>query len=231
MDEQVAGQTPERGAGIAVGILGGTGPQGRGLGLRLALAGHRILVGSRDAARAAQAAAELREAAGRDVDIDGAGNAEVCVSADVVLVTVPYEAQRATLPPLADALAGKVVVCCVNALAVDELGPRPVRVEAGSAAEECAQLLPGARVASAFQNVSARRLARIGEPVTVDVLVCSDDEDAAAAAMALADRIDGMRSVRAGALRLSQPVEDLTAVLVGINRRYKTHAGIRIDGV
>lgn len=219
-----------------IAIVGGTGPQGRGLGLRFALAGHAVVLGSRDAERATQAAAELEaKAAERGLALagrlTGAGNADACAAADTIVVAVPYDAQRATLEPLAEAAAGKVVVNCVNNLAFDAQGPHPVPVPDGSAAQECARLLPAARVASAFGNVSATLLLRAPDPVAVDVLVCADDDDARAVAVELAGTISGARGVEAGALRLAGPVEDLTAVLLAVNKRYKTHAGVRIDGV
>jgi NADPH-dependent F420 reductase len=218
---------PGRPARRLIGFLGGTGPQGRGLGLRLAAAGHRVLLGSRDPERASAVLKELRSPVGALV---GVGNREAC-EAEVVFVTVPYAAQRDTLAPLGDALDDKIVVTCVNALAFDERGPRPVRVEAGSAAEECALLLPRARIVSAFHDVSARRLLHLDEPVGIDVLMCGDDEDAKAEVALLAADIPGMRAVDAGPLRLSAPIEDLTAVLMSVNRRYSIHAGICVDGL
>lgn len=209
-----------------VGLVGGTGPLGRGLALRLAQAGHPVLLGSRDAGRAETAVGKVR-AKDAGVDVSGVTNAEAA-RADVVVVTVPYEAQRATLPALAPDLAGKVVVCCVNALAFDKRGPYPVAVEAGSAAEECQQLLPSARVVGAFQNVSAVKLLRVPGAVDADVLLTGDDEEAVAAVARMVERIPGMGAVAAGPLRLSRPVEELTAVLLAVNRRHGSHAGIRV---
>lgn len=209
-----------------LGFLGGTGPLGRGLALRLGRAGHRVVLGSRDAARAGEAAAKVLEA-DPDVDVSGATNDEAA-AADMVFVAVPYAAQRPTLPPLAGTLEGKVVVSCVNALAFDDRGPHPVPVDAGSAAEECQELLPGARVVGAFQNVSAAALLAVPEPVEADVLLTGDHAEACAAVAGLVDDIPGMRAVLAGPLRLTRPVEELTAVLVAVNKRYRTHASIRV---
>lgn len=209
-----------------VGLVGGTGPLGRGLALRLAQAGHGVLLGSRDAGRAESAADKVR-AKDAGVELAGVTNAEAA-RADVVAVTVPYEAQRATLPALEPDLAGKVVVSCVNALAFDERGPYPVPVEAGSAAQECQQLLPSARVVGAFQNVSAVELLRVGSPVDADVLLTGDDDEALGVVARMVGRIPGMGAVVAGPLRLSRPVEELTAVLLAVNRRYGSHAGIRV---
>lgn len=213
-----------------IGFIGGTGPQGRGLGMRLAQAGHPVLLGSRSAEKAAEAVAKVAEKA-PGLPLTGATNAEVCARADVVVVVVPYAAQRATLTDLAGAVGDRIVVNCVNALAFDERGPHPVAVAAGSAAQECQELLPRARVVGAWQNVSAVRLGRRDEPVDVDVLLTGDDEDARAVVAELVEEIPGMRAVHVGALRLSRPIEELTAVLIGVNKRYKTHAGIKVAGL
>jgi NADPH-dependent F420 reductase len=213
-----------------IGFIGGTGPQGRGLGLRLAMAGHRVLIGSRDLARAEEvAAAVAREVPG--LAVEGRTNAALCAQADVLVVVVPYAAQRPTLAPLAAAIGDKVVIDCVNALAFDADGPHPVPVDAGSAAEECQGLLPSARVVGAWQNVSAVVLNRPDEPVDVDVLITGDDDGAREVAAGLIEAIPGMRAVHAGPLRLSRPIEELTAVLIAVNQRYKTHAGIKIAGL
>lgn len=209
-----------------LGFIGGTGPLGRGLALRLGQAGHPVLIGSRSADRAGEAVEKVR-AKDAGVDARGVVNAEAA-AADLVFVTVPFEAQRTTLPPLDAAIARKVVVCCVAAFAFDDRGPNPVTPAAGSAAQECQELLPAARVVGAFQNVSAVKLLRVGEPIEADVLLTSDHPEATAAASALVDRVPGMTPVDAGPLRLSRPVEELTAVLVSVNRRYRCHASIRL---
>lgn len=215
---------------LTVGFIGGTGPQGRGLGVRLAMAGHRVLIGSRTAERAQQIVTELLEQR-PGLPLEGDANASVCETADLLVVVVPYDAQRATLTSLRDAIGSKIVVSCVNALGFDKRGPYPLAVPDGSAAEECQQLLPEARVVGAWQNVSGVKLGRFDEPVEVDVPVTGDDEDARAAVAPLIEAIDGMRAVDAGPLRLTRPIEELTAVLVSINRRYRIHAGVNIAGL
>jgi len=211
-----------------LGFIGGTGPQGRGLALRFAKAGYAVLLGSRNEAKAKETVAALGV---DELGARGVGNTEASRDSEIVFVTVPYAAQRPPLEGLADAIGDKIVVNCVNAVTFDERGPMFDRVEAGSAAEECAQLLPQARVVSAFHDVSATRLLRADEPVSVDVLICGDDDDAKAAVMRLASRIPGMWGVDCGALRLPGAVEQMTPVLLSINRRYKIHAGVRIDGI
>lgn len=212
-----------------LGFVGGTGPQGSGLAARFAVAGHPVLVGSRDEAKGREAAAELSELAG--MPIAGGRNEDVARTADVVFVVVPYAAQADTVSPLRDALAGKVVVNCVNHMLFDDLGPYAPGVQAGSAAQECAELLPGVTVVSAFHDISARALAKLDQAMDADVLVCGDDQDAKDRVIELAGRIPGLRGVDCGPLRMSRAIEDLTPVLVNINRRYKIHASLRIAGL
>jgi 8-hydroxy-5-deazaflavin:NADPH oxidoreductase len=213
-----------------LGFLGGTGPQGRGLGLRLGQAGHRILLGSRTQEKADEAVEKVR---GKDAEVEvrGVTNEVAARESDIVFVVVPYSAQQATLAPLAGAVGDKLVVSCANNLTFDAAGPVHLPVPAGSAAEECADLLPDAVVVGAFQNVSATKLLRVPDPVEADVLVVGDDDAARATVCGLAEQIPGMRGIEAGPLRLAAPIEDLTAVLLAVNKRLKTHAGVRLTGV
>jgi len=214
-----------------VGVLGGTGPQGRGLTMRLALAGYRCVIGSRDPLRAATIAAGLREDHAVHSDLlDGAGN-DAAAAAEIVVVAVPFDGVAATVESLADSLAGKVVVSCVNRLAFDDSGPRPVPVDAGSAAELIAELVPQARVVGAFHHVPAGRLGRSSASLDMDVLITGDDDAACETVREMADAIAGVRGVRAGPLRLTRPLEELTAVVLTVNRRYKVAAGIRLAGL
>ena len=215
---------------LKIGFLGGTGPQGRGLGMRLAQAGHPVLLGSRSKERADEAVAKVA-AKVADLPLEGAGNDQVCAEADVVVVTLPYQGMAATLTAVAEHIGDKIVVSCVNALGFAERGPHPLAVPAGSAAEECQALLPGARVVGAWQNVSAVKLGRPAEPVEVDVLLTGDDDEAVATVGGLVEAIPGMRAVRAGPLRLSRPVEEITAVLLAVNKAYKINAGVTVAGL
>jgi NADPH-dependent F420 reductase len=217
-------------AKLTIGVLGGTGPQGRGLALRWAVAGLRVVIGSRDAGRAATAAAELAEQAGVDGDlVSGADNAGCASAADLVLVAVPWEGHDTLLTSLREELAGKIVIDCVNPMGFDKQGPFALPVTEGSAAEQAAALLPDSRVTAAFHHVSAVTLADLTVPeMDLDVLVLGDDREATDQVRALADAIPGVRGVFAGRLRNAGQVESLTANLIAINRRYKTHAGIRI---
>ena len=216
-------------AALVVGVLGGTGAQGRGLGRRLAAAGHRGVLGSRDAGRAAEAAAAL---AADGLPVEGADNAGAATEADVVIAAIPYAGHRELLAGLAGALAGRIVVDCVNPLGFDSHGAFALPVEAGSAALEAAAVLPSSRVVAAFHHVSAVLLE---DPAVtsfdLDVLVLGDDRDATDTVQALAERIPGMRGVYAGRLRNAAQVEALTANLISVNRRYRAHAGIRVSGL
>jgi hypothetical protein len=224
-------QTPEPGPDVAtlsIGILGGTGDQGRGLARRFAMAGHRVIIGSRRPGRAADAAYEL----GPSLGIEGAANEQAARQADIVIVAVPWEGHQLLLAGLAEELAGKIVIDCVNPLDFDARGCRPLAVKEGSAAEQAAAALPDSTVVGAFHHVSAVLL--LDQEITefdLDVLVLGDDRRATDLVQALAARIPGMRGVYAGRLRNCGPVEGLTANLVSVNRRYKAHAGIRITDV
>jgi 8-hydroxy-5-deazaflavin:NADPH oxidoreductase len=215
-------------ADLVIGILGGTGDQGRGLARRFALAGHTVLIGSRSADRALAVVADLD--AGPNVQ--GMANAAAARDADVVIVAVPWQGHGALVASLTAELSGKIVVDCVNPLGFDKQGAFALRVEEGSAAQQTAALLRESRVVGAFHHVSSVLLLdpEIAE-VPLDVLVLGDDRAATDVVQALAARIPGMRGVYAGRLRNCAQVEALTANLIAINRRYKAHAGLRITDV
>jgi 8-hydroxy-5-deazaflavin:NADPH oxidoreductase len=213
---------------LSIGVLGGTGDQGRGLARRLSMAGHRVIIGSRDAGRAAAAAAEL----GGGPLLSGAVNDQAAAAADVVIAAMPWEGHRDLLAALAGPLAGKVVIDCVNPLGFDSRGCHAVRVLEGSAAEQAAAVLPDSTVVGAFHHVSAQLLLDLTvERMDLDVLVLGDDRAATDLVIALAGQIPGVRGIYGGRLWNCGQVEALTANLVSINRRYKAHAGIRITDV
>jgi NADPH-dependent F420 reductase len=221
-------------SGLSIGILGGTGDQGKGLGRRFALAGHQVIIGSRDAGRAGQAADEIRLAlvAGQGHAPRGAANAEVAAEADVVIVAVPWDGHKATLESLRAELTGKIVIDCVNPIGFDKQGSFALPVEEGSAAQQAAAVLPGSRVVAAFHHVSAVLLLDPSvRDLNLDVLVLGDEREATDLVQALAGRIPGMRGVYAGRLRNAHQVEALTANLISINRRYKAHAGFRVTDI
>jgi NADPH-dependent F420 reductase len=209
-------------SGLTVGVLGGTGPLGRGLAYRFARAGQRVRVGSRSTERGARAAAELARMPGVVSGlIRGGDNAYAC-DADVVIVAVPWEGYGDLLASLAGPLARKIVVGCVNPLGYDEPDAYVLPVPEGSAAQHAAALLPRSRVCAAFHHVSAALL--LDPDVTtveLDVLVLGDDREAVAVVQSLAGRIEGMRGLHAGHLRNAGKVERLTANLIAINKRYR----------
>lgn len=213
---------------MRIGFIGGTGEEGMGLAYRFAKAGHACVIGSRQAEKAEAAVAELKEK-DASLPISGATN-DVACDADIVIVTTPYTAQAATLPPLASALAGKVVVSTVVPMAFEAGRASLVAVPEGSAAEQEQSLLPESKVVAAFQNLSARKLLK-GGLLEADVVVCADHNDAKQQVMDLAEAIEGVRAVDGGALANSKMVEGITVLLVSINRAYKTQAGIRIAGI
>jgi NADPH-dependent F420 reductase len=221
---------------LVVGVLGGTGPQGRGLAVRLAAAGQRVLLGSRDAEKAAEVAGQVAErasaAGGVPASVTGGGNADVAGAADLVIVAVPFAGHAATLAELAAPLAGKVVVDCVVPMGFDELGAYVLDVPEGSVTQQAAALLPDSHVVGAFHHLSAVLLEDLSRPtLDDDVMVVGDDRASTDLVQALAGRLPGMRGVYAGRLRNARQVEALTINLVSVNRRYKVHAGVRVTDV
>ena len=214
-----------------VAVIGGTGPQGKGLAYRWARHGHRVVLGSRSAERAQEAAAEITARVPDDA-VTGAVNADAAAGADVVVLAVPYDGHDDLVASLADELAGKVVISCVNPLGFDKQGPYGLVVPGGSAAETAASLVPTARLVGAFHHVSAVTL--WGEEEYLDhedVLVCGDDADAKAVAIELARAVTSRDGVDAGRLRIARQLEPWTAVLISINKRYKTRSGTAISGL
>ncbi|MFI6014065.1 NADPH-dependent F420 reductase [Streptomyces sp. NPDC051243] len=213
-------------SGLVVGILGGTGPQGRGLAYRLADAGQQVVIGSRNAARAASTAAAIGNG------VRGADNATTARESDLVIVATPWEGHAELLTTLRDELAGKIVVDCVNPLGFDKKGAYALRPEEGSAAQQAAALLPNSRVTAAFHHLSAVTLEdRQIEKIDTDVLVLGDERAATDTVQALASRLPGARGVYGGRLRNAHQVESLVANLISVNRRYKAHAGLRLSDV
>ena len=212
-------------------ILGGTGPEGKGLALRLAMAGETPIIGSRDAGRGADAAEELAQSV-PGVVIKGSDNAGAVASADVVFLAFPYEGQRQVLEDLGAALKGKIVVSVIAPMKFERgKGASAVEVEAGSAAQEAQDMLPDSQVVAAFQNASAEELLDPSATMEGDVVVCSDHPEAKKLVMELAGKIKDLRGVDGGSLANAKYVEQLTPLLVNINRIYKIHAGIKIVGV
>ncbi len=214
---------------MRIGFIGGTGEEGMGLAFRFAKAGHECIIGSRSAEKADAAASELREKDAA-LPVRGATNADALAAGELIIVTTPYTAQADTLPPLASATAGKIVVSAVVPMSFEGGKAVLLAVLEGSAAEQEQALLPDARVVAAFQNLSAKKLLK-GAPIEADVVVCADDADAKQQVMRLAETIEGVRGVDGGALANAKVVEGITVLLVSVNRNYKTQAGVRIAGI
>ncbi|NLU70173.1 NADPH-dependent F420 reductase [Streptomyces sp. HNM0574] len=213
-------------SGLTVGVLGGTGDQGRGLAYRLARAGQQVIIGSRAAERAQQAADELGHG------VEGAENAECARRSDIVIVAVPWDGHAKTLEALREDLRGKLVVDCVNPLGFDKKGAYALKPEEGSAAQQAEALLPESRVTAAFHHLSAVLLSDPEvEEIETDVMVLGEVRADCETVQALAERIPGMRGVFAGRLRNAHQVESLVANLISVNRRYKAHAGVRLTDI
>jgi 8-hydroxy-5-deazaflavin:NADPH oxidoreductase len=217
---------------VTIALIGGTGAEGSGLAHRWAQAGETVIIGSRDAQRASAVAAEIREKTGGNVS--GAENQAACGAADIIVLAIPFEGHAEMLKRLKHVLRkGQIVVDTAVPLAAS-LGGRATRtlgIWQGSAAQETAELVPeGVSVVAAFHNTSADVLRQDG-PVECDVIVCSDDPEAARRVRALARKIPGVRALEGGKLENARIVEQITALLIGFNIRYKGHSGIRITGL
>lgn len=216
--------------GKTVAVLGGTGPQGRGLARRFACAGLRVVIGGRSAEKSAAVAAALSEQIGAAVD--GTDNFAAAERGDLVLVVVPWDGHADLLRALKAPLAGKIVIDCVNPLGFDQHGPYALKVAEGSATEQAAAILPASVVVGAFHNLSAVLLeAEDLSDIETDVLVLGDERDATDLVQDLVSVIPGLRGVYGGRRRNAHQVEALTANLISINRRNKAHSGVRITGI
>jgi 8-hydroxy-5-deazaflavin:NADPH oxidoreductase len=211
---------------MVIGVLGGTGEQGRGLATRFSEAGLNVIIGSRTAERATDVAREVNDS------VKGMSNEDTAAASDIVIVAVPWDGHRELLEGLSSRLAGKIVVDCVNPLGFDKGGAFGLDVPEGSAAQQAQAVLPDSTVVAAFHHISAKLL--LDPEVTAiegDVLVVGDERSATDAVQALASKIPGMRGVYAGKLRNAGQVEAFTANLISMNRRYKAHAGVHITDV
>jgi NADPH-dependent F420 reductase len=213
-----------------IGFIGGTGPEGRGLAIRFALAGEQVMIGSRDRVRAREAAKGI-SALVATASVSGATNQEVASTADTVFIAVPYAGHRQAIEAVAAQLGGKVVVDVVAPLAFSDGVARAIPVAEGSAALEAQALLPNSAVAAAFHSISAHDLLVPDRSIDADVVVCADDPRAMEEVMGLAEKIRGIRPVDGGGLHNAGNVEHLAALLMNINRRYKTRSAIRILGI
>ena len=216
-----------------IAVLGGTGPEGFGLALRWAQAGETVIIGSRDAKRAQEAAERIKQRA-ENAKILGAENAAACAASDLLVLTIPFEGHNALLKNLKpEVRPGSILIDTTVPLAASVGGraSRTLGIWQGSAAQEAAELAPkGVSVVAAFQNVGSEMLNAEG-PVDCDVIVCSDDPEAAQVVRTLAAKIPGVRSLDGGKLENARILEQITALLIGLNIRNKAHSGIRITGL
>jgi NADPH-dependent F420 reductase len=212
-----------------IGVVGGTGPEGKGLAARFARAGLAVYIGSRSAERGDEAAQEIAALTGKAVS--GGTNEEAVHGADLVLLAVPYSGLRDTLTGLATHISDQIVVSTVVPLQFSRARVSVLEVPDGSAAEEAQALLPQARVAAAFHNLSAGHLIDIEHPIDGDVVVCGDEAGALQATIELANLIEGVRGVNGGPLANSRFVEDMTALLLNINRIHKAETHFKIVGI
>jgi NADPH-dependent F420 reductase len=218
----------------AIAVLGGTGPEGFGLALRWARSGETVIVGSRNAERAREAATKIQTAVGKDAKVSGEENNSACATADLLVLTIPFEGHAALLKQIKPAIRpGSIVVDATVPLAASVGGraTRTLGVWQGSAAQQAAELVPqGVSVVAAFHNTSADIL-NGDAPVDCDVVVCSDDAAAAQTVRTLAAKIPGVRAIDGGKLENARILEQITALLIGLNIRHKGHSGIRITGL
>ena len=216
---------------MKIAFVGGTGPEGLGLAMRMARAGHAVAIGSRSAERGEEGAAKVRESV-PEATATGGDNATVVADADVVFLTFPYSGQQATLEALGSALDAKVVCNVVAPLEFKQgVGAVALSVEGNSALQESIAQLPNARIVSAFQNMSAEELQHLDHPIEADVLVCGRDAEAKEIVIGLANQIQGVRGIDAGGPSQSRYVEMLTSLLINLNRKHKTQTAVRIVGI
>ncbi len=218
----------------AIAVLGGTGPEGFGLALRWIRAGESVIIGSRDARRAQNAAAKIKAAVGGNAKVSGENNSTASAAADLLVLTIPFEGHAALLKQIKPAIrTGSIVIDTTVPLAASVGGraTRTLGIWQGSAAQETAELVPkGVSVVAAFQSVSAELL-NAEAPIECDVVVCSDDASALQAVRLLAAKIPGVRAIDGGKLENARILEQITALLIGLNIRHKGHSGVRFTGL
>jgi NADPH-dependent F420 reductase len=212
-----------------IGIIGGTGPEGLGLAMRFAKAGDQVFIGSRSKERAEDAARRVKEAV-PEAKVEGLVNDEAVEQAEVVFLTVPWDAHKSTLEGLTEAIGDKVLVDVVVPLLFDRGQPKAILVEEGSAAQQARAVARKAKVISAFHHLDGTDLQNVERPMQGDVLVCGDHQGAMKKVMALVERIEYVRALEAGGLSNSRYLEEWTVLLLHLNRIHNAHTGVRIVG-
>jgi NADPH-dependent F420 reductase len=217
-----------------VGLIGGTGPEGMGLAVRIALAGRSVIIGSRDPGRAAAVAVDISAliaTRGCKSAVSGAGNLEAADHSGAVVLSIPFAAQAATIQELAPALEHKIVISVIAPLKFSRGRASAAPPPEGSAAEAARAQLPSARWVSGFHTFAASELADPDVELGADILIASDDNDAKLAVMNIANRFLGARAVDAGALESARQLEGAVAMLININKIYGAHGALRIVGI
>lgn len=211
-------------------FIGGTGPEGLGLAVRFAAAGHEIVIGSRLPERA-QRAVEKIKARVPEARATGVVNQEAVRRGDIVFVTIPFAGHRDTLAALAPDIGAKLVVDVVSSISFEGGKIAAIAVSEGSAAQQAQALLPQAQVVAAFHHLDAGQLMRVERPLEVDVLVCTDHQQAKERVMALAEEIEGVRALDGGPLANSRYLEEFTVILLNLNKTYKARTSLKITGI
>jgi len=211
-------------------FVGGTGPEGLGLAVRFAAAGHSIIIGSRSLERAQEAAAKVRAKAPA-ADVEGRVNQEAAEAGEIVVVTIPFAGHRDTLEALGPSIGAKIVIDVVSPLVFEGGQIRALPVPEGSAAQQAQALLARAVVVAAFHHLDAGSLMNVENPLDADVMVCGDHPQAKLRTMALAEQIAGVRALDGGPLANSRYLEEFTAVLLTLNKNYNAHTALRIVGI
>ena len=216
---------------MRIGILGGTGPAGRGLAVRAALAGHDVILGSRDAQRAQETAQMILDAnQGATLSIEGGDN-EAATNADLIVLATPWEGAVSTIKALSGQLEGKSVVSMVNALMKEGREMLPLYPPRGSMAGQVAAALPSSEVAAAFHHLPAKEMENLDSGLEADVLVCGDSVRAKETTIELINSMAGLRGLDAGSLAQASPIEAFTAVCITLNIRHKAHSTLRLAGI
>jgi len=216
---------------MRIGIIGGTGPAGRGLAVRSAAAGHDVIIGSRDAGRAQEVAEGLSGQAEGSLGSIAGGTNDDAAQQDLVVIATPWDGAVATVKPLAEALSGRVVVSMVNALTKEGREMLPLYPPRGSMAAQISAALPGSSVAASFHHLPAKQMEDLSSGLEADVLVCGDSDPARALTIELIDSITGLRGIDAGSLAQASPIEAFTAVCITLNIRHRAHSTVRIAGL
>jgi len=215
-----------------ISIIGGTGPEGKGLGLRLAMAGEKVFIGSREEPKGQEVAQQIKEIEGdRNITVEGGSNLNAAKMGDIIIISTPYSGHKQTLMDYASLLKDKIIIDVVVPLSFSKGKISTLPISEGSVAEEAQEILKESSVVGAFHNVSAEDLLIPNKKMDCDVIVCSNNQDSKKTVIQLTEKILGLRGIDGGGLHNSKYVEDFTALLININKIYKTHSSIKISGI